>query len=96
MEYTEKLIYFEMLCEEHGCEENTTVSKELLEKYKDRLPKLMLDIWEDYGLTSHGSGEIWFTNPDDFQDIIKSYFGDGYEFIVYARHSFGYLYAITL
>ena len=70
------------------------MTPETLEKYQGKVPELLLAIWERHGLTSHGQGELWFTNPDDFTDIVQAFFGDQYPFIVYARTSFGRLWAI--
>ncbi|WP_019011424.1 GAD-like domain-containing protein [Deinococcus aquatilis] len=88
------LLRYELLEERFGSEKYADVTLETLEKYQGKVPELLLAIWERYGLTSHGQGELWFTNPDDFTDIVQAFFGDQHPFIVYARTSFGRLWAI--
>jgi hypothetical protein len=88
------LFDYERLCNKHGSQKYADVTLETLEKYQGKVPELLLAIWERHGLTSHGQGELWFTNPDDFTDIVQAFFGDQYSFIVYARTSFGRLWAI--
>jgi hypothetical protein len=88
------LLRYELLEERFGSQKYADVTLETLEKYQGKVPELLLAIWERYGLTSHGQGELWFTNPDDFTDIVQAFFGDQYPFIVYARTSFGRLWAI--
>lgn len=86
------LFDYERLCSKHGSEKYAEVNAETLEKYRDQVPELLLAIWERHGLTSHGQGEIWFTNPDEFTDIVQAFFGDQQPFVVFARNSYGELY----
>lgn len=88
------LFDYERLCSKHGREKYAEVNAETLEKYRGKVPELLLAIWERHGLTSHGQGELWFTNPDDFTDIVQAFFGNQYPFIVYARTSFRRLWTI--
>lgn len=94
MSITDDLVFFEILCKEHEWHKYADVPKGLIEKYAGVLPDFLLAIWERHGFTSHGEGEIWLTNPDDFTDTIRAFFGKEYPFLVYARHSFGFMYAV--
>lgn len=85
---------FNKLCERHEWHKYADVPVELIGKYAGKIPDFLLAIWEQYGFTSHGDGEVWFTNPDDFNDIIQAFFGKDYPFIVFARDSFGMMHAI--
>jgi len=51
------------------------VSEELIEKYEDRLPEQLIEVWKNYGFGSFLNGFLKIINPDDFQDILnESYF----------------------
>ncbi|THF69904.1 DUF1851 domain-containing protein [Deinococcus sp. Arct2-2] len=88
------LLHFEILTEEFGCDPYEDVLPATLQTYQHSLPAVLLAIWENHGLTSHGQGELWFTNPDDFKEIIRAFFGPQREFLVFARTSYGDLYAV--
>lgn len=88
------LFDYEVLSEEHGCQPYAAVSPDTIEKYRGKVPETLLAIWERHGLTSHGEGQLWFTNPDEFADIIEALFGQTRPFIVYARDSFGRMSAV--
>jgi hypothetical protein len=84
---------FDRLCRLHGYKKYADVSSEMIEKYKGILPDFLLAVWEKHGLSSHGEGYIWTVNPDDYSDIIRSFFGKDNQLVVFARNSFGKLYA---
>ncbi|MFC4424841.1 GAD-like domain-containing protein [Deinococcus navajonensis] len=88
------LIDYEILCEEHGHEQYAEMPAQLMEKYAGQVPAELLAIWAQYGLTSHGQGEVWFTNPEDYTEIVQAFFGPERPFLVFARTSFGHLKAI--
>lgn len=88
------LIDFEILCEEHGHEQYANMPAELIERYAGQVPEELLAIWAQYGLTSHGQGEVWFTNPEDYAEVIQAFFGREQPFLVFARTSFGHLKAM--
>lgn len=85
------LVYYDLLCEEHGREPYAPIPAGHLDKYAGQVPDLLLAIWERHGLTAHGQGEVWFTNPDEYQDLIQAFFGPDRPFIVFSRTSFGRL-----
>ena len=92
MKNEEKIVFFEMLCEENEYRKYSDIHD--IDNYKGKIPDFLIEIWKRYGLTSHGEGEIWFVDPSEFTTIIKGFFGENVGFIAYARHSFGYIYAI--
>ncbi|MFC4637696.1 GAD-like domain-containing protein [Deinococcus hohokamensis] len=91
---TVDLIDFEILCEEHGQEKYADMPAGRIERYAGQVPEELLAIWRQYGLTSHGQGEVWFTNPEDYTEIVQAFFGREQPFLVFARTSFGHLKAI--
>lgn len=44
---------------------------ETIEKYKDFLPKEIIDFWSNYGFGTYMSGYLKVVNPSDFEDILK-------------------------
>ena len=88
------LLGFEFFVHKYGYQKYADVSPETIEKYKGILPDFMLAVWERYGLSSHGDGYIWTVNPDDYTDIIRDFFGREHKLVVFARDSFGDLWAV--
>lgn len=51
------------------------VPLELIEDYRDKLPKQIIQIWEEYGFGSFMDGFLKTINPHEFQDILqRAYF----------------------
>ncbi|WP_420595519.1 GAD-like domain-containing protein [Deinococcus sp.] len=88
------LLGFEFFVHKHGYQKYADVALETIEKYKGILPDFMLAVWERYGLSSHGEGYIWTVNPDDYSEIIREFFGKEHPLVVFARSSFGDLWAV--
>lgn len=44
---------------------------ELYQKYSNRLPKQILEVWEKYGFGSVLNGYLKIVNPDDYQSLIN-------------------------
>ncbi|XOB63274.1 GAD-like domain-containing protein [Campylobacterota bacterium DY0563] len=68
--------------------------KEVIEKYKDILPEELLYYWEAYGFSSFNDGLLWFTNPDDYEELIDEYlkgtqFENRKDLYIIARSAFG-------
>ncbi len=67
-----------------------------LRKYSGRVPNQLLGYWRRMGLCGFNSGSFWFTNPDDYTDLMavllegKSTFRPE-ECFVFARSAFGHL-----
>ena len=45
--------------------------KEVIEKYRNLVPKEMIEIWEKYGLGSFLSGYLRVINPDDYKELVE-------------------------
>ena len=51
------------------------VPTEVIEKYKDKIPPELLDIWLEYGFGTFAGGYIKIINPDDYMETLEeSYF----------------------
>jgi len=50
------------------------VQAKLLKKYSF-LPPEVLDVWKKHGLTAYKDGLLWFTNPDEYAESVKSLLG---------------------
>lgn len=54
---------------------NCKASEEIINKYEDRLPKEMLDVWKEYGFGTILDGYLKIINPDDYSEVLDmSYF----------------------
>src|SRR5699024_12511271 len=47
------------------------VSTEIIEKYKNRVPNEMIDIWSNYGFGTFMQGYFKSVNPDEFKLILE-------------------------
>ena len=45
--------------------------KKVIEKYRNLVPKEMIEIWEKYGLGSFLNGYLRVINPDDYKELIE-------------------------
>ena len=94
----DKPYFREMFKDEMGnADEILQIDNKLLEKYKGVLPNELLLYWKEYGLTSFMDGLFWFTNPDDYEDLMRSYLvntplADRKDLYVVARSAFGHFY----
>ena len=49
--------------------------KEVIEKYKSKVPVELIDIWENMGLGTFLNGYLKVINPDDYSELVRdSYF----------------------
>ena len=67
------------------------------EKYKDRLPLLLISHWENYGWSGYGDGIFWTVDPAEYDVFIPDWLAASNithpdTFIVIARSAFGDLY----
>ncbi|MBU3013272.1 DUF1851 domain-containing protein [Poseidonibacter lekithochrous] len=72
-------------------------NKEVINKYKNILPKELIYYWETYGFSSFLDGLYWLTNPDDYKELVEDYlegtqFENRKDIYVIARSAFGQLY----
>ena len=47
------------------------MQKEVIEKYRNLVPKEMIEIWEKYGLGSFLNGYLRVINPDDYKELVE-------------------------
>lgn len=47
------------------------VPLDLIDTYRNKIPKLIIQIWEDYGFGSFMNGFLRTINPNEFQDILQ-------------------------
>lgn len=48
------------------------VNDNVINKFKNKIPKTLLKIWQNYGLGTFMNGYIKVINPDDYQSIIDN------------------------
>ena len=53
------------------------VSLELIDVYRENLPKQIIQIWEEYGFGSFMNGFLRTINPNEFQDILQRAYSNG-------------------
>ncbi|SES69300.1 GAD-like domain-containing protein [Pseudomonas graminis] len=68
-----------------------------IERYRGKLPDLLLEYWAEHGWCGYGDGIFWIVNPQDYEGVVASWIGntelekhDSYHVI--ARSAFGDLY----
>jgi len=65
-----------------------SVSPSLLDRHSD-LPTELLNLWNEHGFAVYRRGLLWFTNPDEFEGIVKSIYGEDSTYRCIARSAFG-------
>jgi hypothetical protein len=73
------------------------VPKSSLERYKNKLPNLLLKYWAEHGWCGFGEGIFWLVNPQEFEPVVTSWlegtkFKDLDSYHLIARSAFGDLY----
>jgi len=68
-----------------------------IDRYKRKLPDLLLDYWAEHGWCGYGDGIFWLVNPEEYEGVVASWLEgtalhkrDTYHLI--ARGAFGDLY----
>ncbi|HEV7994558.1 MAG TPA: GAD-like domain-containing protein [Gemmatimonadaceae bacterium] len=49
---------------------------ELVQKYRGRLPEILVETWERFGFQEFSDGFLWSVNPDEFRDVISEFLYD--------------------
>ena len=50
------------------------VSNETIEKYKNKVPKELIEVWQKYGFGSLLNGYLKIVNPEDYKEVlVESY-----------------------
>lgn len=72
-----------------------TVPAETFEKYADRVPGFLLDLWRDLGFAGFQKGLLWLCDPEKWQDAVDEWtsgiefpFGDD-SWVAVTRSAFG-------
>ena len=90
--------YFEYFVNKMGasfCRREVPLSTR--DKYKDRLPSLLISHWEKYGWSGYGDGIFWTVDPAEYDVFIPDWLATSginhaETFHVIARSAFGDLY----
>ncbi|MFJ4112030.1 GAD-like domain-containing protein [Pseudomonas sp. NPDC089758] len=77
--------------------QQTHVPEASIAKWKDTLPPVLIQYWQDEGWAGYGNGIFWTVNPDDYEHLKDTWLKDTpIEFLdrfhVIARSAFGNLY----
>ncbi|ALU61749.1 MULTISPECIES: GAD-like domain-containing protein [Pseudomonas] len=73
------------------------VPKSSIERYKGKLPDLLLHYWSEHGWCGYGEGIFWMVNPQEYEGVTASWIqGTEFEnqdtYHLIARSAFGELY----
>ncbi|RMN28518.1 GAD-like domain-containing protein [Pseudomonas coronafaciens] len=73
------------------------VPKSSIERYKGKLPDLLLHYWSEHGWCGYGEGIFWMVNPQEYNGVTASWIqGTEFEnqdtYHLIARSAFGELY----
>ncbi|WP_081399957.1 GAD-like domain-containing protein [Acinetobacter sp. P8-3-8] len=73
----------------------------MLVKYKNIVPEILLEIWQDEGFCQFQQGLYNIINPDDWQDVVDVWmentpFQQLGNFYALARNAFGCIYIIQI
>ncbi|KPY07779.1 Uncharacterized protein ALO57_03609 [Pseudomonas coronafaciens pv. oryzae] len=73
------------------------VPKSSIERYKGKLPDLLLHYWSEHGWCGYGEGIFWMVNPQEYDGVTASWIqGTEFEnqdtYHLIARSAFGELY----
>ena len=64
---------------------HSKVPTEVIEKYKDKIPPELLEIWQEYGFGTFANGYMKIINPDEYMDVLeRSYFASDYSIPLFA------------
>ena len=75
MQYIDK--YIEYFYKKHGPSiYKQKVPKEIILKYKEKLPETLMDYWEEYGWCGYGEGILWTVNPEEYKDVVDEWLKD--------------------
>ena len=68
-----------------------------IERYRGKLPNLLLEYWAEHGWCGYGDGIFWIVNPQEYEGVVSSWIeGTTFEerdtYHLIARSAFGDLY----
>lgn len=68
-------------------------SAETIERYRDKIPESLIEIWKTSGLGKYNNGLIEFVNPADFEDSLWTWLGrEVSNYVPFAISAFGELF----
>lgn len=72
------------------------VPESKLNKFRGKLPEVLLEYWRQYGWCGYGEGIFWTVDPDEWEEELEAWIGDTPfmeqdSFYVIARSAFGEL-----
>lgn len=67
-----------------------------IERYRGKLPSMLLEYWAEHGWAGYGEGIFWMVNPQEYEGVVASWLeGTEFESIdiyhLIARSAFGHL-----
>ena len=69
------------------------VSESIIEKYKEKVPDLLIDLWKSDGFGKYNNGVIEIINPQDYESILWTWLGQEVEnYVPFAISGFGELF----
>jgi hypothetical protein len=89
--------YFEFFLENFGpAIDRLDVPREVLDRFKGKLPDQMLAYWAEHGWCGYADGLFWTVNPEDYEPVLDAWLR-GTSFVaddalhIIARTAFGHL-----
>jgi hypothetical protein len=75
---------------DEGC---TPASAETIERYREKVPESLIEIWKTSGFGKYNNGLIEFVNPADFEDSLWTWLGKEVpNYVPFAISAFGELF----
>jgi len=65
---------------------------EILKKFENILPPILIDLWRNQGFCSYANRFIWITNPSELDGCVKLWLGKNSKHLAIARTGFGHLF----
>ncbi|MNJ91997.1 GAD-like domain protein [compost metagenome] len=71
----------------------TPASEEIIQKYQEKIPESLIEIWKTSGFGKYNDGLIEFVNPADFEDNLWTWLGrEVPNYVPFAISGFGELF----
>ncbi|MFB9246326.1 DUF1851 domain-containing protein [Massilia antarctica] len=94
-------LFYEMFLKSMGCGVRyEELPPGFLEKYRDILPKGLLDFWQDEGWSSYADGLLWTINPEEYSWLVEEWVDTSPEvppltYYAFARNAYGEFYCLS-
>ncbi|TSJ47894.1 T6SS immunity protein Tdi1 domain-containing protein [Fluviicola chungangensis] len=77
----------------HPAEDCTPAPTEIIERYQQKVPESLIEIWKTSGFGKYNDGLIEFVNPADFEDNLWTWLGkEVFNYVPFAISAFGELF----